>query len=442
MNNYGKNLIMKKANNFIEKNISKILTIFILFQPILDSLTGICANYLKFNITIGAISRIIFLTFCMYYIVFMNKTKNKTKSIIFLLCTLLYFSIFSFITIKYKSINALTYELKNTINTFFILIVLISFLDMFKQYNIKIKLITLVITYLEYLLLIIIPNLTHTGFLSYAHSKLGNVGWFLSANGVGNILSILLPFIIYFIITNKTKKIIKIIIILSTLYVFASIGTKVPVLSLLICIITTLLYYIIKWSKEKNIKNISISIIATALLIIISVIALPKTSFYKNIQIHKNYLGINNYLEIFKDYNLIDHFIFSQRLTFLKNTHNNYKKSNILEKIIGIGYIENYGTDNVSLKTIEIDYFDILYRNGIIGFIMYIYILYSYILKEKQKEKRKKLLNTQYSTSILLILLLSLFSGHVLVAPPVSIFVALILTIILQGGLNEKINER
>lgn len=431
---------MKKINNFIEKNISKILTIFIIIQPILDSLTGICTNYLKLDITIGAISRIIFLAFCVYYIIIMDKTENKNKNIIFLLCLLLYLITFSIITIIYKSTNVLTYELKNTINTFFILIVLISFIDMFKQYNIKIKLKTIVITYSEYLLLVIIPNLTHTGFLSYAHSKLGSVGWFLSANGVGNILSILLPFIIYFIITTKNNKIIKIIITLSTLYVFASIGTKVPILSLIICIITTMIYYIIDWIKNKKYKKIIISILSTITLTTIGLIILPKTTFYKNIEIHKNYLGINNFTEVLTDYKLIDHFIFSQRLTFLSNTNKSYEKASIIEKTIGIGYIENYGTDNISTKTIEIDYFDIFYRNGIIGLIMYTYILYTYILKNKPKKNNKTLLNTQYNTSILLILLLSLFSGHVLVAPPVSIFVVLILSIIIKGGLYEKIS--
>jgi len=428
---------MKKINNIIEKNIEKILNIFIIIQPILDSLTAICINYLKINITIGAFTRAVFLLFCTYYLIFLNKTKNKKRNLIFLSCFTCYLFIFSFITIKYKNVSVLLYEIKNTINTFYILIATITILDMQKQYNIKIKLKTLIITFLIYLSLVIIPNITNTAFLSYSHSKVGNVGWFLSANAVGNILSILLPFIILYILISKNK-IIKILITLSTLYVFASMGTKVPIMSLIICITTNLIYYITKWIKEKKFKNIIIVGTIIFITITTSVIILPKTSFYKNIQIHKNFLGFNSYLEVLTNYELMDHFIFSQRLTFLNNTHTNYKNSNTIQKIFGIGYIENYGTDNISTKTIEIDYFEIFYRNGIIGCIFFIYILYSYILKTKNK-KEKNITNVEYKTSIILILLLSLFSGHILVAPAVSIFVTLIITII-KGGFYEKID--
>ena len=34
----------------------------------------------------------------------------------------------------------------------------------------------------------------------------------------------------------------------------------------------------------------------------------------------------------------------------------------VLEQLFGIGYIENYGTDDVNLKMVERDYFDIFYR--------------------------------------------------------------------------------
>ena len=212
-------------------------------------------------------------------------------------------------------------------------------------------------------------------------------------------------------------------------------GTKVPILSFIICVITTLLFYIIKWIKEKQNKQILITSLAAIIISITSIIVIPKTTFYKNIQIHKEYLGFKNYTEILTNYKILDHFIFSQRLTFFKNTNKNYIKSNIPQKIFGIGYIENYGTDKVSTKTIEIDYAEIFYRNGIIGFIIFFSILIPNIINNL-KNKEKSITNTELKTSIILILLLSLFSGHILVTPAVSIFVA----IILQGGINEKIN--
>ena len=191
---------MKKINNYIEKNISKLLSLFIILQPILDSATAVCVNYLKINITIGSLMRIIFLIFCVYYFIFLNNTSSKRKKSFFLLSIFLYFLIYTIMILKVKGIDVLPFELKNTVNTFYILIILTIFLNMFEQYNIKIKIKTIVLTFMLYIALIIIPNMFHLGFLSYYHSKVGNVGWFLSANGVGNILCMLLPFVIYYLL--------------------------------------------------------------------------------------------------------------------------------------------------------------------------------------------------------------------------------------------------
>ena len=194
------------------------------------------------------------------------------------------------------------------------------------------------------------------------------------------------------------------------------------------------MYFIVFCFKSKKYKYIIISSLVSIICILSSLFIIPKTSFYKNLEIHKNYLGLNSYLDVFTDYKLIDHFIFSQRLTFLSNTNKNYLNSSVPEKVFGIGYIENYGKDSVSLKTIEIDYFDILYRHGI-GFIIYFMIVIPYFVNVF-KIKDKSLYNLELKVSVLLILILSFFSGHVLLSPSVSIFAAMII----QGGLYEKTN--
>lgn len=424
-------------DKFLKKNIDKILITFLYMQPILDLSTGLTQNILKTTITPSSIIRLIFLILCMYYIIKIDNTKNKKKNKISTILIIIYLILFSITTIKYKDINALSFELKNTINTFYFPIITLALIDIFKQYKIKINIKTLANIYLIYTILVTIPGLTKTGFQSYHEAKLGTTGWFISANAIGNIISILMPLIILYIIKIKDNKIKKTILILTTLYTVTCIGTKVPILSLIICTITTLLYYMIKWIKEKQNKKILISIITTIILTISSLITIPKTTFYKNIQIHKEYLGFNSYIDVLKDYKLIDHFIFSQRLTFLNNTTKTYQESNITQKLIGIGYIENYAKDNVSTKTIEIDYFDILYRNGIIGFILYFYIIIPIIIKKTKELKQNTLTNIEIKLSILLTLIIAFFAGHILITPNVCIFPALIL---IKGGLYEKTN--
>ena len=189
-------------------------------------------------------------------------------------------------------------------------------------------------------------------------------------------------------------------------------------------------------SINKEIKKIMISLVTTLVVVASSIVMIPKTSFYKNLEIHRKFLGINHYYEVLTDYHLIDHFIFSQRLTFLNNTNKSYVKSSLLEKISGIGYVEGYGTDNVSTKTIEIDYFEVFYRQGILGFILFWSIIVRIIKYSYIELKEKSLINLEYKISYLLIILLGLFSGHIFVTPAVSIFVILV---IITSFPNSKI---
>ena len=427
---------MKKINYFVEKNIKKIISIFFIMQPILDVIAAVMLNCLHIDFTLSSIIRFLFIGFCIYYIFFINKNK---KYIIYFSLIILYILIFSLVMLFNKDISVLFYELKNTLNVFYFPIVFLTLYSINKQYKLSVSAKNILYLYLIYCLFILIPNITHTAFMSYSISKVGNAGWFLSANSVGNILSILFPFILYYILTVKKNYFFKLFIVISSLFIFVSLGTKTPLLSFLICIIITFIYYLILWIKNKNYKYIFISSISSIILIFISFIFIPKTSFYKNIQIHKYYLVINNYIDIFKDYRLLDHFIFSQRLTFLNNTSNYYKGVDISQKVFGVGFIENYGTDLVSTKTIEMDYFDILFRNGFIGFCLFFSVFP--IVYEKRDKEKNNLLNLEICISTILIFTLAFFTGHILISPSASIFVSLIL-IIYQGGLYEKNYKR
>ena len=118
-----------------------------------------------------------------------------------------------------------------------------------------------------------------------------------------------------------------------------------------------------------------------------------KYNFYKNIKTHLKFLKVDNIVDVFKDEKLIDHFIFSQRLSFWKKTNQIYKDSSLSEKILGIGYISNYSTDNVSMKMVEMDFVDIFYRHGIFGFILYFYSFVGiiiYIIKKIISKKQKE----------------------------------------------------
>ena len=415
---------MKKILN----NFEKIFLIFLYIQPILDVTAGVLLHF-GCSITISSIIRFIFMFLCIIYLLFLIRDKKVNT---YLLITMAYFLMFTITILVNKGIPALSYEIKNLITTYYFVIILITLTKLYKNKKLNVK--NLYIIYIIYLLFVFIPNILGIGFDSYWHSKEGSVGWFLSANVVGSILSILLPIILMYVNKINLKLIILTII---NLFVILSIGTKVPVLSFILIIGINAIYYFINLLKKKQYKKILMITLPFIMVIASLVIIFPKTSFYKNLEIHINYLEKKDNGKI-STWHLIDHFIFSQRLTFEEKTRKAYNKASISEKIFGIGYIENYMTDNVRLKTIEIDYFDIFYRHGIVGFIIFFAPLI-YILKDIiQKNKKINYKTLNIYISVLLIFILALFQGHILVTPANSIYVALILSIIYNNAFIYK----
>ena len=231
------------------------------------------------------------------------------------------------------------------------------------------------------------------------------------------------------LILVSTKKIIPSLIIIGMyLVVILTIGTKTPLISLGITILFAYLWFVTKEIKKKSYKKILLSFLVLLVATTGIIIVLPKTNFYKNIKTHLDYLKVDNVVDVFQNKELIDHFIFSQRLTFLENRQLDYYQSNTYQKLFGIGYLN--GTETA--KAIEMDYFDIYYSHGIIGFIIYfgIYGYFFYLIMKK----RKKVDFSMYMiyVSILLSIILSFITGHIIIAPAVSILVVIILLMLVK----------
>lgn len=393
----------------IKKNINLIIAIFILIQPLLDLLTGLCLHLLKVNLTVGIIVRIIFLIFICFITLF---TFKKKKILIPYLIIGLYFIFYLLGIILYKE-NGLFIELQGLLKVFYFPILLISLYSL--KDEIRISKMTLFVTLFSYLILIFVPTLLGIGYKTYEITKAGTLGFFNSANEISGIISLLTP--IMFIIIKESKNILfKIIVSIIYLVVILMIGTKTPLLTLGITSVISLIFFLKKSVKERKVKNITVTILIVLLSTITLSVIIPKTNFYKNIRTHLDYLELDNITEVFTDIELVDHFIFSQRLTFLRNKASLYQKSSLYQKIFGIGYLKN----EKATKLIEMDYFDILFSHGIIGFIIFFGITLKVLLKvaNKQNESFEKYM---LNTSFILIIFLAFFTGHIITAPAVSI---------------------
>lgn len=422
---------MKRINQFLTNNVEKILMIFLIIQPIIDVLTAVMLHYFNNSFTLGIILRFLFLGFMIYTLLFLSKNKSRRKSILYVIGIIVYLLLYSINIIYTKEINALGYDLKNGIKTFYFPICLVCIYEILLEERTMIKPKLLKNLFIIYIFFIIFPNTMGLGFDAYEITKSGSVGWFYTANEVGAIISILMPITIY-VILEKKNKYLTLIGIVILLYVLTTIGTKGPFLSFLIIILYYLLKNILIYIKNRRYKSLVIMAGVFVFMSSVSVILLPKTNFYKNIVTHLEFLEVKKVSDIIKNPKILDHFIFSERLSFWKKTNDTYKRSNIISKLLGIGYIENYSTDQISMKMVEMDYVDIFYRQGIIGFTLYmasfilmIYKLINGYFKDRKRNERDKITQS-YMLSLILSIVLAFLTGHVLTSPSVAIFVALI----------------
>lgn len=409
-------------NTWIKKNFNTLLIIFILLQPILDLITGIGIHVWKVNLTIGIIIRILFLIFMIYSVLFVYK---KKQNFIYYGLLIIYGLFYLTGIFLYKDGIGVFEEIQGLCRVFYFPVLLISLYSVKEE--IRISKMTLMTVLVTYLVCILIPNCLNLGFASYEITKEGTLGFFNSANEISGIISLLTP--IMLLIFINCKKIISILIIsIIYLFVILTIGTKTPLLSLGITIFFVYLWFIYKEIKQKRIKRIGLSLIALIIFVTGIILILPRTNFYKNIKTHLDYLKLDNITEVFQDEALIDHFIFSQRLTFLKDRQQDYKSATTYQKLFGIGYLD--GTKEA--KAVEMDYFDIYYSHGLIGFIIY-FGIYGYIFYLIMKE-RKCLDFTQYMlyVSIILSIFLSFFTGHIITAPAVSLIVVILLLMLVK----------
>lgn len=382
---------------YIKKHIVLYLSVFIMSGFIIDLLTSLTIN---FQISLGIIIRSAFLfLFVLYNILNYHKDKKNLISIGIIV-------VYSFIYIIFKhNISDIVYLFK----FLYFPLSLITIFNIYKYEKKNVSSFPFIFLLFCYSLIIILATLTKTGFQSYLITKEGTVGWFHSANEIGAILAILLPITI----NDCLKKINAFNILSLILTIIASflIGTKVPVISIIICSIYFYIRYIIEVKKNNKFTK---KLLIIPLLILLGLITVARFSpMYDNIIIHLEYLNINNIGDLF-NFEVFDHFFFGQRLSFLSDLNNAFNNSDITSKLFGLSTI-------VFTKNSEMDLFDIFYRFGLIGFLSLISIIIIYIKKNYNR------FNKKYMLSISLILLISLFAGHVFTSPSVSLLCVIII---------------
>jgi hypothetical protein len=224
---------------------------------------------------------------------------------------------------------------------------------------------------------------------------------------------------------------------LCLLYVYAvlQLGTKVPYFGLIILIVDIIMICIIKakQQKDKGFYKKSgmffVCLIAIYLVTGLTPVGTNLTKIYGNIFLitTDTFSGDNSSpievteFENFEEFKTVS---VSERNDYLTANKEKFINSNLLSKLIGIGFTDTVDGQLQELKLSEMDFYDILFCNGIFGTIMFAApLLYCVIELILHKER----ITAELVYSMAMTVVVALLAGHVLVSPAVSIYVAIIL---------------
>lgn len=462
-----------------------ILEIILLVSPILDIVTSIAQRSFNVDISLGLIVRAFLMIFLIIFTLFKSNYKNKKITVIYLMLIAVYTIIFS-INIHFnmnKTDNQFLKDIKELIKTFYFPICLITLLNYFETTKYKFNFKILWIVLIEYVVLLFIPSIFNLGYESYVEDKIGTIGWYYAANEISAIYSILIVLIIFSQSTIKNK-LINFLIQVLCIYTVLQIGTKIPAIAIIISISVFILVNLLRfiYTKDKSvIKNL---FVYGGLTGIIFIVVLAKSPVMKNFDIYKNYListrttrmvdsnaveennesiekniekeEIKKVDEEVPEQQIIDDIqeqqitshtstnienqdtnltneeiatiIHSGRIETLKTIKSIFDSSPVAVRMFGLG--KTGGIEETYYLT-EIDYFDILFEYGYVGFVICFipfFALLGIIIKKMYKKGLKSYICDDNKWCYLLIIangLICAVAGHTLVAPAVSIYIAI-----------------
>lgn len=282
------------------------------------------------------------------------------------------------------------------LKTFFFPVTLLYFKDLKTSQNQSF----FVKVFFIYLLLLIVPK-----FMGIGHNiseiypnKVAYLSFFYSGNELSATLLCLTPIVLDYL--RKHQSWLVIIICLSLMiYGFALLRTK----TLIIGFILTILYFGFRMRKSKKILG--------AIPIFLIIIVGLTFTLAKNFNVALNFYGIDNLNEVMS-VKFVDKVLLSSRLTYTNDAFKQYQNTNLSKKVFGLGDLSH----NISKNT-EIDLFDIFFSLGLLGTIIYLYVMF--------KSLKNLKLTGIYAFSFYLTLFASFFSGHILTSPMVCIWLSL-----------------
>lgn len=444
---------LKQTDNYFPH----FLLLFIVFQPILDLLTSFSIYVLHMSATVGIVVRFAFMLLALGYLLLHHKQPGAKKYIIYLCLFGIVLAIGLVNNLMVKSPISFGEEVKFILKSVYPIVLLFGYIIALKELKNNDYVFHKVITYFLYATLILSISLiaamvTGTDFQSYPHSKIGSRGWFFAGNDLSSIFAIMFPIVVLYSV-HKTTSFSKFYYWIPTvlaMYASIMVGTKVGYGAILVTLGVALLFSFIQYmiyrkQEGKGFSHLVNTVIAAVILG--GLLALtPQTPIAKNMSIHLQMYEYKKSVQEEKERkegkvikeehkpgelsdSEVKSLIYSDRDKYLKVYKQYYKDVPLSQKLFGMGYAGNYTT---KIKLIEMDFYDLFFAFGIVGFLMYLLPILYFGIKIFIRiiTNFKKLFSTKHmllASTLVLSLGIAFMSGHVLTAPAVSIFFAVIL---------------
>ncbi|TPV45828.1 O-antigen ligase family protein [Bacillus dicomae] len=445
---------LKQTDNYFPH----FLLLFIVFQPILDLLTSFSIYVLHMSATVGIVVRFAFMLLALGYLFLHHKQQGAKKYILYLCLFGIVLAIGLVNNLMVKSPVSFGEEVKFILKSVYPIVLLFGYIIALKELKNNDYVFHKIITYFLYATLILSISLiaamvTGTDFQSYPHSKIGSRGWFFAGNDLSAIFAIMFPIVVLYSV-HKTTSFSKFYYWIPTvlaMYASIMVGTKVGygaiVATLGVALLFSFIQYMMNRKKEgKGFIHLVNTVVAAVVLGGLLVLT-PHTPIAKNMSIHLQMYEYKKSVQEEKDREegkvikeeehkqgeLTDSemksLIYSDRDKFLKVYKQYYKEAPLSQKLFGMGYAGNYTT---KMKLVEMDFYDLFFAFGIVGFLMYLLPLLYFGIKIFIRiiTNFQKLFSVKHmllASTLVLSLGIGFMSGHVLTAPAVSIFFVVIL---------------
>lgn len=447
--------------SFIKK-YSIFLMLYIIFQPVLDAVTGLMAQA-HFNVTFGVLIRMAVMAVTVFYIlmfIILNRDNKHGFRIIGYFVLLGIVSAISLIVnYKTKRLFIPSLEITTLAKSLYYPIMLLGYFYAFEELaedriinRFFPKVIFIAINIIS--VIMIVAHFTNSSFSSYSYYKLGESGWFYAANELSAIVSIAFPIMIWYALKkiNSWSKIYYWLTIVLAIYSALLIGTKGSLLAIVFGICMAILASIVHFFQNKGSRKFSAGIVALLVLTLGGVFAAyPAMAVSRTAELHSDMIkykrkqaktkkGITKDQRKYVETNKTVSYLFSGRTVYFENAAHNFAKATPAQKIFGMGYATSFKSEKKA-KLVEMDYVDIFFQFGFIGTIVYlapllyclIYLIGLFLMKFKSMWSFKW---AMLVSGVVLGFGMALMTGHVIEAPSVSIYFVSILS---YAMLNARI---